>query len=237
MTDTPTRLPRHRLRVEALTDTMTLGPGEARHLHVLRLNAGDTVRVFDGRGAEALAEIAELDEVRAVLTLGDAVEGAAETPWPLTVAVALLKADKLSDVVRAATELGAAQIQLLVTARADVREIGDQKLVRLNRVAQEAAKQSRRAVVPPVLAPVPLARFQPGGLTLVAQPGSAVRVSDVVTWDAPVTIITGPEGGLTDTEVQTLVHLGAHAVTLGPRILRAETAPVALLGAIAALGL
>ena len=49
--------------------------------------------------------------------------------------------------------------------------------------------------------------------------------------------ITGPEGGLTDAEVQTLVHLGAHAVTLGPRILRAETAPVALLGAIAALGL
>ena len=62
-------------------------------------------------------------------------------------------------------------------------------------------------------------------------------MSDVVTWDAPVTIITGPEGGLTDAEVQTLVHLGAHAVTLGPRILRAETAPVALLGAIAALGL
>lgn len=237
MTDAPARLPRHRLRVDALTDTMTLGPGEARHLHVLRLNAGDTVRVFDGRGAEALAEIAELNEVRAVLSLGDAVEGAAETPWPLTVAVALLKADKLSDVVRAATELGAAQIQLLVTARADVREIGDQKLVRLNRVAQEAAKQSRRAVVPPVLAPVSLARFQPEGLTLVAQPGSEVRVVDVVTWDAPVTIITGPEGGLTDAEVQTLVQSGAHAVTLGPRILRAETAPVALLGAIAALGL
>ncbi|GGK86205.1 16S rRNA (uracil(1498)-N(3))-methyltransferase [Deinococcus radiotolerans] len=231
------RLPRHRLRVEALTDTMTLGPGEARHLHVLRLTAGDVVRVFDGRGAEALAEIAELSEVRAMLTLGEAVEGAAETPQPLTVAVALLKADKLSDVVRAATELGAAQIQLLVTARADVREIGDQKLVRLNRVAQEAAKQSRRAVVPPVLAPVPLARFQPADLTLVAQPGSSVRVSDVVTWEAPVTIITGPEGGLTDAEVQTLVQGGAHAVTLGPRILRAETAPVALLGAIAALGL
>lgn len=80
MTDAPARLPRHRLRVDALTDTMTLGPGEARHLHVLRLNAGDTVRVFDGRGAEALAEIAELNEVRAVLTLGDAIEGAAETP-------------------------------------------------------------------------------------------------------------------------------------------------------------
>ena len=61
MTDNSTRLPRHRLRVEALTDTMTLGPGEARHLHVLRLSAGDAVRVFDGRGAEALAEIAELD--------------------------------------------------------------------------------------------------------------------------------------------------------------------------------
>ncbi|UBV43549.1 16S rRNA (uracil(1498)-N(3))-methyltransferase [Deinococcus taeanensis] len=231
------RLPRHRLRVETLSPTMTLGPGEARHLHVLRLTPGDVVRVFDGRGAEALAEVTALEDLRAVLTLGEPVEGAVETPFALTVAVALLKADKLADVVRAVTELGAAQVQLLVTARADVREIGEQKLTRLNRVAQEAAKQSRRAVVPPVLPPVPLTSLTPAGAVLVAQPGASLRVMDVVTWETPVTVVTGPEGGLTDAEVQGLVARGAHAVTLGPRILRAETAPVALLGAIAALGL
>ncbi|WP_235692589.1 16S rRNA (uracil(1498)-N(3))-methyltransferase [Deinococcus aquaedulcis] len=216
---------------------MVLGPGEARHLHVLRLRAGDEVRVFDGQGHEARAILAELDEARAVLTLGEPVSGAAETPFPLTLGAALLKGDKLADVVRAATELGVAQVQLLVTARADVRDIGPQKLKRLNRVAQEASKQSRRAVVPPVLAPVPLAAFQPAGQVLVAQPGAAARVAEVVAWHAPLTVITGPEGGLTDAEVAALSARGAHTVTLGPRILRAETAPVALLGAIAALGL
>ncbi|MDV6373473.1 16S rRNA (uracil(1498)-N(3))-methyltransferase [Deinococcus arenicola] len=225
-----------RIRVAALTPRMDVGPRDARHLHVLRLKVGDVLRVFDGQGAEAEAQILELDAGRAVLTLGEAVSGAAETPFPLTLAVALLKGDKLSDVVRAATELGVARVQLLVTARADAREIGAQKLTRLQRVAEEASKQSRRAVTPEVLPPIPLADFQWEGQLFVAQPGSAGRIISLLDWAAPVNILTGPEGGLTDAEVSGLLERGAHAVTLGPRILRAETAPVALLGAIAAAG-
>ncbi|WP_309572787.1 RsmE family RNA methyltransferase, partial [Deinococcus sp.] len=125
---------------------MHLGPREMRHLQVLRVKVRDTVRVFDGQGREAYATVTALDEMHGELTLGDALGGVPETPFPLTLAVALVKGDKLVDVVRAATELGVAQVQLLVTARADVREIGAQKLQRLVRVAQEAAKQSRRAV-------------------------------------------------------------------------------------------
>lgn len=225
-----------RIRVAALTPQMTLGPREARHLHVLRLRVGDELRVFDGQGAEAGASVAELEPGRAVLTLGEALGGAAETPFPLTLAAALLKGDKLADVVRAATELGVARVQLLVTARADAREIGAQKLLRLQRVAEEASKQSRRAVVPEVLAPVALADFRWAGQLFVAQPGSAGRIVALLDWAAPVAVLTGPEGGLTDAEVTGLVERGAQAVTLGPRILRAETAPVALLGAIAAAG-
>lgn len=229
MTDT-------RIRVSALTPRMDLGPREARHLHVLRLKVGDVLRVFDGQGAEAAAQIAQLEAGRAVLTLGEAVSGAAETPFPLTLAVALLKGDKLSDVVRAATELGVARVQLLVTARADAREIGAQKLQRLARVAEEASKQSRRAVVPQVLAPIPLTDFAWEGQLFVAQPGSQGRIMPLLDWAAPVGVLTGPEGGLTSAEVGGLMERGAHAVTLGPRVLRAETAPVALLGAIAAFG-
>jgi 16S rRNA (uracil1498-N3)-methyltransferase len=225
-----------RIRVAALTPRMDLGPREARHLHVLRLKVGDSLRVFDGQGAEAEAEIAGLDAGHAVLTLGEAVGSAAETPFPLTLAVALLKGDKLSDVVRAATELGVARVQLLVTARADAREIGAQKLTRLQRVAEEASKQSRRAVTPAVLAPLSLTGFRWEGQLFVAQPGSAGRILTLLDWSAPVTVLTGPEGGLSDAEVGGLLAHGAHAVTLGPRILRAETAPVALLGAIAAAG-
>ncbi|WP_231557250.1 16S rRNA (uracil(1498)-N(3))-methyltransferase [Deinococcus sp. YIM 77859] len=215
---------------------MTLGPRETRHLQVLRLHEGETVRVFDGQGTEAEAILTRLEEGRAVLTLGERLAGTAETPQPVTLAVALLKGDKLADVVRAATELGVARVQLLVTRHADAREIGTQKLLRLRRVAQEASKQSRRAVVPQVLDPLPLAELSWEGQLFVAQPGASARLSDHLSWKAPVTVLTGPEGGLADTEVATLTARGAVPVTLGPRILRAETAPVALLGAIVATG-
>ncbi|THF89021.1 16S rRNA (uracil(1498)-N(3))-methyltransferase [Deinococcus sp. KSM4-11] len=215
---------------------MRLGPGEVRHLHVLRVRVGETVRVFDGRGQEAQATVTALDDLHAELQLGDVLDGVAETPFPLTLAVALLKGDKLVDVVRAATELGVARVQLLVTARADAREIGTQKLQRLERVAQEAAKQSRRTVIPAVLEPIALGELRWQGELYVAQPGSVTRLADALDWSSPVTILTGPEGGLTAQEVDSLTSRGATPVTLGPRILRAETAPVALLGAIAALG-
>lgn len=226
----------HRVRVDTLSPEMTLGPRETRHLHVLRLREGDEVRVFDGQGAEAAATLTRLEEARAILSLGEHLSGAAETPQPVTLAVALLKGDKLADVVRAATELGVVRVQLLVTRHADVREIGGQKLQRLRRVAGEASKQSRRAVTPEVLAPVPLAELTWEGRLFVAQPGSTQRLTDHLSWDAPVTVLTGPEGGLSDAEVSALTSRGAVAVTLGPRTLRAETAPVALLGALVATG-
>ncbi|WP_102128027.1 16S rRNA (uracil(1498)-N(3))-methyltransferase [Deinococcus planocerae] len=226
----------HRVRVDALAPEMTLGPREARHLHVLRLREGDPVRVFDGQGAEAGATLTLLDDARAVLTLGGRLTGAAETPQPVTLAAPLLKGDKLADVVRAATELGVWRVQLVVTRHADAREIGEQKLQRLRRVAEEASKQSRRAVTPEVFSPIPLAELRWEGRLFVAQPGAAARLTDHLNWEAPVTLLTGPEGGLWDAEVSALEARGAVAVTLGPRILRAETAPVALLGALVATG-
>lgn len=232
----------HRVRVSELTGRLVLGPQEVRHLQVMRLRPGDEVQVFDGRGGEALATLAELDEGRAVLTLHlDAgTEGAAdlgrETPQPVTLAIALLKGDKLADVVRAATELGVARIQLLVTAHADAREIGAQKLVRLRRVAEEAARQSRRRVVPEVQGPLPLARLTWEGQLVVAHPGAEARLPDLLDWAAPLTVLSGPEGGFSEAEIAGLLARGAVPVTLGPRILRAETAPLAMLGAVVATG-
>ncbi|MFD1730633.1 RsmE family RNA methyltransferase [Deinococcus malanensis] len=137
--------------------------------------------------------------------------------------------------VRAATELGVARVQLLVTRRADAREIGAQKLTRLNRIAEEASKQSRRAVTPAVL-PGGFDGF-PVGRPALRGPARLQPASDRSPGlGGASTVLTGPEGGLTDEEVTQLTTRGASAVTLGPRILRAETAPVALLGAIAALG-
>lgn len=226
----------HRVRVSDLQDRLALPPSELRHLQVLRLRPGDRVRVFDGRGGEAEATIERLDEGGALLALGEPVTPSPETPRPVTLAVALLKGDKLADVVRAATELGAARVQLLTTRFVDVPDIGAAKLDRLRRVATEASKQSRRAVVPEVLAPVKLSDLPATTQGFVAHPGAPTRLTDLLDWSAPVTLVSGPEGGFAEEEIALLTSRGYRTVTLGGRILRAETAPLALLSAIAATG-
>lgn len=226
----------HRVKVTALARMMPLPPDESQHLRVLRLRVGAVLRVFDGQGGEAKATLIRLDEVGAMLELGEAIENDRETPQPITLAVALLKGDKLSDVVRAGTELGVTTFQLLQTRHADVPEIGEQKLIRLRRIAAEASKQSRRAVTPEVLAPLPIARLEHAGQGFLAHPGSPEQLTGHLDWSRPVTLVSGPEGGFSEAEVTALATRGFVAVTLGPRILRAETAPLALLGAIAATG-
>lgn len=230
----------HRVQVTELTDVMTLGPQATHHLQVLRLQLGERVQVFDGRGRHGEAILLDIaDEGRATLELQPDTVGTvrgAETPRPVTLAIALLKGDKLADVVRAATELGAANIQLLITQHAEVRDIGAQKLIRLRRIASEAARQSERSVTPDVLEPLKLGAYKWEGKLLVAHPGSTAKITEVLNWDTPLTVLSGPEGGLSDSEMQDLLARGAQPVTLGPRILRAETAPIAMLGAIAATG-
>ena len=226
----------HRVRVDTLQETLNLNPRELRHLRVLRLGVGDVVRVFDGNGSEAEARIERLDEGGAVLRVGASVTSAPEMPRDVTLAVALLKGDKLADVVRAATELGVSRVQLLRTRFADVPDISANKLERLRRVAAEASKQSRRAVVPDVLEPIPVRALPVTRQGFVAHVGSETRLADLLDWSDSVVIVTGPEGGFAEDEVQDLSSRGYHVVTLGRRILRAETAPVALLGAIVATG-
>lgn len=225
-----------RVRVPELAPEMHLSGLEAHHLSVMRLKVGDPLLIFDGKGREACAEITALDGLRVGLRLLEERDGTPEMPQPVTLAVALLKGDKLADVVRAATELGVARIQLLVTQHADVRDIGGNKLARLSRIAGEASKQSRRAVTPEVLPPVPLANLAWEGQAYVAHPYAHGILTEYLHWDSPVTLLTGPEGGFSEAEMERLLTRGARGVMLGPRILRAETAPVALLGAVVATG-
>ena len=205
---------------------------EFDHLRVLRANIGDRVTVFDGAGLEAEAAILEVSDFSMTLQVGEARAVSLEPPQTVTLAVALLKGDKLSEVVRACTELGVSRFQLLVTDFSDAREIGAQKLKRLRRVALEASKQCRRSLVPEVLEPIRVAGLPHVACGIVAHPGSSALAREVVTWDAAVTVATGPEGGFSSAEIVLLGQKGFVAVGLGPRILRAETAPVALVASI-----
>lgn len=203
----------------------------------MRAGPGARVRAFDGRGLEASGVVTHTEALRVVLELEEPTSSVVEASLEITLAVALLKGDKLSGVVRQGTELGVTRFLPVLSERCDVRELSINKLDRLRRVAQEAAKQSGRSVVPEVGEPQKLGALRPDNLCLVAQPQASATLRDALGalsehTRARVTVVTGPEGGLTEAEIVGLEAKGACAVRLGARILRAETAPIALVAAL-----
>jgi 16S rRNA (uracil1498-N3)-methyltransferase len=231
----------HRAFVASITPTIMLNGPESDHLRVLRAQVGDSLTVFDGKGLEAKAVICQITATTMLLETSAVTITRREPNQHITVGLALLKGDKLSDIVRAGCELGASTFQLLVTEHCEAREIGAQKLERLRRVALEAAKQCQRAVTPVVEAPIALKDLPAALIGIVAHPYSSQSLLDTLPMlaspnsDQPLWLITGPEGGLSEREVTLLRLRGLFGVQLGPRILRAETAPLVLLAGLTAL--
>lgn len=227
-----------RVLVDELGPEVVVRGPEAHHLRdVLRIRPNDAVEAFDGRGNQARGVVTAVSHDGVQLRLEEPRPTTAEAPLRLTLAVALLKGDKLTDVVRPATEIGVVAFRLFVSTNCEARELSAVRLERLRRVAQEAARQSGRAVVPSVQPPVPFQALGLEGLVVVGDPASTTslaRLTGSQPWRAAsdVSVVTGPEGGLTDAEVESLVAAGATAVSLGPRVLRADTAPVALAAAL-----
>jgi 16S rRNA (uracil1498-N3)-methyltransferase len=221
--------------------TVALSADEARHAHdVLRLGAGDEVFVFDGEGHEYRCVIRELTSRSAALNVVEQVHPASpDSPLKLTLAVALLKGEKFDLVVQKATELGVIRLTPLVTARADVRirEPGDarKKADRWARIAFESAKQCGRAQLMLVDPPMNLNEFFRSitdvqlKLTYTARDGDPhADLARMDVKDARLAAMIGPEGGWTDDELKQASANGCKIVTLGGRILRAETAAIAV---------
>ncbi|RMH57545.1 MAG: 16S rRNA (uracil(1498)-N(3))-methyltransferase [Deinococcus-Thermus bacterium] len=225
----------HRAYVPHLAPEVELLGKEAHHLvEVLRARPGDALSVFDGKGQEGRARVVAVGRGWVRLKVEETWSAGREPPIPIILYVPLLKGDHLAEVVRAATELGATRVVPVLTQRCVVRELSETKLLRLRRVAQEAAKQCLRSVVPQVEPLCPLGQVPPAEQGFVAHPYALERVREVFDPTRPTALITGPEGGLTEEEVGFLRGRGFVPVNLGPRILRAETAPIALLGLITA---
>lgn len=229
----------HRAFVPVIQPQVELGGAEAHHLlDVLRAREGDLLTVFDGKGLEGRARVLQTQPGWVRLGIEEVWPASKEPPQPITLYVALLKGDHLAEVARAATELGVAEIVPILTQHCVVRELSENKLLRLRRVVLEAAKQCGRSVVPEVRPLRPLGHIPAVVQGFVAQPRVSGLVQDHFDPEKPTALLTGPEGGLGESEVAFLVQQGFTPVTLGPRILRAETAPIALLSLVtAAFGL
>jgi 16S rRNA (uracil1498-N3)-methyltransferase len=227
----------------------TLSPEETRHLRdVLRLHTGDEIYVFDGAGHEFHCAVDTIAKDSTALRVISEVEPTRpESPLDLTLGIALLKGEKFELVIQKATELGLKRIVPLQTERADVRlrdnEDVQKKLARWQRIALEAAKQTGRAFVPEVSAPLTLnsllmlkdegreSSSDVARLMFAERAGDSFGEATKSFTEGPNEIfaLVGPEGGWADEEIELARAKGWKIVTLGGRTLRAETAAIVVM--------
>ena len=229
-------------------EVLALPEAESRHLQVLRLQPGDAVVLFNGDdGLEWQAEVTRIGRTEVELSLGAAARVERELPVSVTVALGVPANERMDALVEKATELGAAAIQPLLCERSVVRLAGDRADARRRHwsaVAASASEQCGRVRVPKVHAPAKFdawlrgleagaaAAGDRGGRLILSLAAAAVPPAALpgAVWAAPkLLVLSGPEGGLAADEESAAVAAGFVRVALGARVLRADTAPLAML--------
>lgn len=220
-----------------------LSEEDAYHLkNVLRAKPGERFEVCNGTDKEYIAVLSYIDKKSAVLDIVEEVAVDREPKHRYVLCQCIPKCRKLDDVIRHATELGMNEFYPVISERINIKNADDyDKTERLQRIADEAAKQSKRIRIPEIQKTV---RFED---IVKKAPGDALRI---IAWEEErdvslrnvlknsgdvkeVYIMVGPEGGLSADEVRLAEEYGWKSVTLGKRILRTETAPLVLLSATA----
>ncbi len=217
-----------------------LDPGPARHLvQVLRQRAGQQVALFNGDGSEYQAEILAArrpDHCR--LRLGRQHRPQTESPLEITLIQAIGRGERMDWAIQKSVELGVTAIRPVFTERTQVRldaRRAASRLAHWQQVAIAACEQSGRTRIPEIAEPMPLVDLPPcPGTGLSLDPEASTGLSAVAK-DRDYCLAVGPEGGLTEPECRWLAERGFQAVRAGPRILRTETAGVAVLAALQAL--
>ncbi len=214
-------------------NSVQLNADETRHLRdVLRLKLGDEVSVFDGSGREYRCTIREVGKRDSTLNIVEEIAPSSpESPFEVTVAATVLNGEKYDLIIQKAVELGVTRLLPLNTVRCDVK-LKDvaQRLDRWRRIAMEATKQSGRAKLMQIAEPLAFT-----DLIADLKGENAVMFSErdgsdfqIITAGKKITALYGPKGGWDDSELATAAKHGINIVTLGGRILRAETASIAI---------
>jgi 16S rRNA (uracil1498-N3)-methyltransferase len=227
----------------AAGQNLVLPESTATHLlRVLRLGEGDEVLLFNGDGCDYRARIHSVSKRSAEVSIEGRIEVARESSLQVTLAQALARGEKMDWVLQKATELGVSRIAPVVTERTEVKldaERADRRLQHWRGVVASACEQCGRARLPQIDEPCALGDFlvqskAQGHLILALDPEGEHRLSALPAFEQ-LTLVIGPEGGLSARDLAQLRAAGAQGLRLGPRILRTETAGIAALAALQAL--
>jgi len=220
-------------------------PERAAHhaTRVLRLRVGDALTLFDGRGGEHAATVAEIRGDAVSVEVGPWQDIERESPLAVTLAQGISSAERMDVTMQKAVELGAAAIQPLVTEKALVRldaQRTESRLTHWRRIVISACEQCGRNRLPEVRAPVSVAELCAATQGLDARwllaPEAPTRLRDAARGlSEKLVIAAGPEAGFSDAEAHALSAAGYTRVNLGPRILRTETAALAAIAALNAI--
>jgi 16S rRNA (uracil1498-N3)-methyltransferase len=207
--------------------TVEITGDELRHLRTLRLAPGDAITVFDDTGTEHAVQVVTIDRRAAQARVLRSTRVSRESPLDLVLAPAVLKGPRMDVVIEKATEVGVRRLAPVLTARC-VATAGH--TARWRRIAVAAAKQSGRTAIPAIDEPAPLGerlgeRWH--GLRLFAWEDATARGwESLPPTAAAAVVLLGPEGGFTAAEADAIREAGFQAVSLGARVLRAETAAI-----------
>ena len=225
----------------ALQDAFRLPENTVRHIQVLRLNAGDAVILFNGTGSDFDAVLEEVGRRHALCRIIAQRQPENESPLRITLAQAVSSAEHMDYTIQKSVELGVARIQPVISTRSAARlsaERTEKRTRRWQDIAISACEQSGRSIIPEVLPPLPFAEYlrqAHTGLRLIASLNRAQTLAAIAPQPEKAVLLAGPEGGWTAEEEAAAAAAGFTAISLGPRVLRTETAASAAIAAMQAL--
>lgn len=237
------RIPRFFIDTTLQVDTHIDMPTPVAHYiyNVLRLEGGTPVVLFNGDGSEYSGEISECSKRKVVIDVGAKLSIDVQSPLTTHLGQAVSKGDRMDFVLQKATELGVTHITPILTERCAVKlnaERWAKKRIQWQKIVASACEQSGRNTVPAVNDPVSLQHWlslSTKESRLIFDPNERQRLTSLPPSSAGFRLLVGPEGGLTEQEVYAAKQNGYQGISMGPRILRTETAAIAALSALQAI--
>ncbi len=210
---------------------------------VLRARVGDRVTVFNGDGPEWPATITRINKTNVGLKLGESVAAGTESPLKIHLVQGISRGDRMDVVVQKATELGVKRITPVMTEYSVIKlDAGraEKRREHWQKIATSACEQSERTRLPLIDIPMPLKNWfgnkpETVDTELILTPGVATSLSSIRAPETKVCVLIGPEGGFSDAEYKDAAVAGFQAVSLGPRVLRTESAAIATLAVLQSL--